>query len=47
MAKFATNNKKSFFIKLSLFFASKGLHFNISFYIIDFLNITIFNQINK
>lgn len=47
MAKFATNNKKYFFIKLFQFFTLKDLHLNISFYIIHFLNITIFDQINK
>ena len=47
MAKFATNNNNSASIGFSLFFALKVLHLFISFDVVDLLNITTGEQINK
>ena len=41
------NNYNSTFIKLSLFFASKGLHLHMNFDVIDFSDITTCKWINK
>ena len=47
MAKFATNNNDSSLIKLSPFFALRGLHPWMSFDVVDFLDTTTCEQINK
>ena len=47
MAEFAANNNNFTSIKLSPFFASKSLHLQISFDVVDFLDITTHEQINK
>ena len=47
MAEFAVNNNNFLLIKLSPFFALRGLHPQISFDVIDFLDITIYKRINK
>ena len=48
MAKFAANNNESVFTKLSLFFATKGLHPRMSFDRVELLDTStckqIFNQ---
>lgn len=47
IAEILANNKDSASIKLSLFFASRGLHPHISFNVVDFSDITNCKQINK
>ena len=47
MAEFMTNNNNSSFIKLFPFFALKGLYLYISFDVINLLDITTREQINK
>lgn len=47
MAEFKTNNYKSDFAKISLFFAIKNLYLHINFNIIDFSNIIIYEKIIK
>ncbi len=47
MAKFAANNNKSAFIKLSPFFATKSLHPRMSFDIVDLSNASTCEQILK
>lgn len=47
MVKFAINNNKSAFIKLSPFFVFKNLHLYINFDIVDFFNANTCKQIYK
>ena len=47
MAEFAANNNNSVSTKLSPFFASRGLHLQMSFDIIDFLDTITCEWINK
>ena len=47
MAEFAANNNNSASTKLSPFFASRGLHLHISFNVIDLLDTTTCERINK
>ena len=47
MAEFAVNNNDFLSTKLSLFFASRGLHPWMNFDIVHFLNIITHKQINK
>ncbi len=47
MAEFAANNNQSAFTKLSPFFATKGLHFCISFDIIELFDTSICERIFK
>lgn len=47
MAKFTTNNNVSASIQLSPFFATKILHPNISFKIVEFFKASIYEQIFK
>ena len=47
MAKFTANNNKSASTKLSPFFTSKGLHLHMSFDVVDLLDITTYEQVNK
>lgn len=47
MIEFVANNNQFISTKLSLFFILKSLHLYISLDIIDFLDITIYKQINK
>lgn len=46
IAEFIANNNNFAFIKLSSFFALRGLYLCISFDVIDFSNITICKEIN-
>ena len=47
MAEFAANNNDSASIKLSSFFASRGLYLCMSFDVVDFLDTTTRKRINK
>ena len=47
MAEFVANNNDFSSTKLSLFFASKSLYSQISFNIINLLDIITYKQINK
>ena len=47
IAEFTANNNDSLSTKFFLFFALKSLYLWISFDIINFLDITIYEQINK
>ena len=47
MAKFATNNNNFASTKFSPFFASKGLHIQMSFNIVDLSHTTTPERINK
>ena len=47
MAKFAANNNKSAFIKLSPFFASKNFYPHMSFDIIDLFDTSTSERIHK
>ena len=47
MAEFAANNNNSLSTRLSLFFASRGLHPRISFDVVDFSDTTTRERINK
>lgn len=47
MAKIVANNNKSAYIKFSSFFTLESLYLYINFEIVNFLDITICEQINK
>lgn len=47
IAKFTINNNKFSSIKLFLFFVLKSFYLQVSFNIVDFLDITTFKRINK